>query len=234
MESGKTLESMAIMRLMREISERLPGGKMPDNYVVFDTETTGVELSVAKILQYGFCIVVDRKPVSYFSQLVIRPNLVIPKGASDIHGITMEKLVKTAIPANQYVPHVVSMMQRWVDDGLSIVGHNLYKFDIPLFQIESAEFGTPFRFDTDGVIDTGMMVKAAQLGANVKDGETLRGFYSRISEIRAKVKWSLDRHCYDVYNLGRSGVNKTDAHDAANDCRLTHCLLETLRQEVER
>jgi DNA polymerase III epsilon subunit-like protein len=234
MEPGKTLESMAIMRLMREISERLPGGRMPDNYVVFDTETTGVELSTAKILQYGFCIVVDRKPASWFSQLVTRPNLVIPKEASDIHGITAEKLNETAIPASQYVPHVVDMMQKWVDDGLSIVGHNLYKFDIPLFQIESAEFGKPFRFDTEGVIDTGMMVKAAQLGANVKEKETLRGFYSRISEIRAKAKWSLDRHCYDTYNLGRSGVKKTDAHDAANDCRLTHCLLETLRQEVER
>jgi hypothetical protein len=80
-----------------------------------------------------------------------------------------------------------------------------------------------------------MLVKAAQLGAYPRANEPLRSFFTRISEVVAKgVYWALDRHCYDAYDLGRAGVRKDAAHDAANDCRLTAELFETLRRLGEQ
>lgn len=228
----ESLEYMAITRLVKEIAARLPGGRMPDNYVVFDTETNGVHIATAKILQYGFCVVVGRKVASCFSQFVHRPNLVIPQGAINVHGITLEKLAKEGIPARDYVPSVSDMMQEWLKSGMIVVGHNLHRFDIPLFEIESAEFGKPFKFTSNSLIDTGMLVKGSQLGMFMRERETLRSFYDRVSSVRSHVKWSLDRHCYAAYGLGSSGVRLDDAHDAAADCRLTHWLLETLRREA--
>jgi len=227
-----SLEYMAIVRLVKEIAARLPGGKLPDDYVVFDTETNGVHIATAKILQYGFCVVIDRKVASCFSQLVHRPYLTIPKEAADVHGITLEKLAMYGIPARDYVPAVSDMMQEWVKNGMIVVGHNLHRFDIPLFEIESAEFGKPFKFTSDSIIDTGMLVKGSQLGMFMREKESLRSFYDRVSSVRARVKWSLDRHCYATYGLGSSGVRLEDAHDAAADCKLTHWLLETLRKEA--
>jgi DNA polymerase III epsilon subunit-like protein len=227
-----SLEYMAIVRLIKEIAARLPGGKLPDDYVVFDTETNGVHIATAKILQYGFCVVIRRRVALILSQLVNRPNLVIPKEAADIHGITLEKLAQEGIPAREYVPAVADMMHRWVKEGMIVVGHNLHRFDIPLFEIESAEFGKPFKFTSDSIIDTGMLVKGSQLGMFMRERETLRSFYDRVSSVRSRVKWSLDKHCYATYGLGSSGVRLDDAHDAAADCRLTHWLLETLRKEA--
>jgi hypothetical protein len=117
----------------------------------------------------------------------------------------------------------------WKAQGGIFVGHNFAKYDAPLFEKETARFGCPFEFDHDHVVDTGMLVKGAQLGLYMYEAETPREFYLRVCNVRSKVRWSLDRHCYTAYNLGSSGIKATDAHDAVTDCILTHTLLEVLR-----
>lgn len=219
-------------RLLSEIAKRCPGRRLPDEYLVYDTETSGTDPAKDRILQHGFAIVRGRQRVEMFSQIVKHEGLVVPQGAANVHGITTERMNKEGIPASEFLPEVYNTFKVYQQAGLMIVGHNMVAFDAPLLEMELLRNGSPFKFGPDEIIDTGMLVKADRLGMYFNQNDSLRDFARRVAEVRARgVYWSLDRYCYDAFDLGRSGIKKDAAHDAANDCALTHCLLETLREK---
>jgi DNA polymerase-3 subunit epsilon len=94
-----------------------------------DLETTGinlgtdriVEIAIVKILPGGIRIV-KRK--------LVNPEMPIPKGASDLHGIT-DEMVKDA-PAFRQLAHELKQML----DGCDFAGYNSNRFDIPLLMEE--------------------------------------------------------------------------------------------------
>ncbi|MBL7721265.1 MAG: 3'-5' exonuclease, partial [Chitinophagaceae bacterium] len=94
-----------------------------------DLETTGinlgtdriVEIAIVKILSDGTRIV-KRK--------LVNPEMPIPKGASEIHGIT-DEMVKDAPTFRQ-----VAQELKQVLDGCDIAGYNSNRFDIPLLMEE--------------------------------------------------------------------------------------------------
>ena len=86
-----------MLRLLNDVSKRCPGGKLPDDYLVLDTETTGVNAYSDRVLQIGMCWVLDRKKNSSISQLLSRPGMKIPKQAVDVHHITEERLQKEGV-----------------------------------------------------------------------------------------------------------------------------------------
>jgi DNA polymerase III epsilon subunit-like protein len=202
--------------------------------MVFDTETNGTQISSSRILQYGFCCVENRKIVKKESFIVNHgPDLEIPKGAFDVHGISVERTLAEGVPFTECVERLANMFKEWRKLGLMFVGHNMMAFDAPLFEQECIRAKSPFKFDENEIVDTGMMVKADQLGMSYRLNDTLRSFGKWVSNVRARgVFWSLDRYCYEEYKLREiSGINKEDAHDAGVDCMLTHFLLERLRSQ---
>jgi DNA polymerase III epsilon subunit-like protein len=218
--------------LLEETAKRCPAGSLPDTYMVFDTETNGTSISSSRILQYGFCCVENRKIVKKDSFLVNHgPDLDIPVGAFNVHGISVERTLAEGVPFEECVPRLVEMFESWRKRGLMFVGHNMMAFDAPLFEQECTRVKKPFKFNENEIVDTGMMVKAYQLGMSYRMNDTLRSFGKWVSGVRAKgVFWSLDRYCYEHFKLQEiSGINKEDAHDAGVDCMLTHFLLERLR-----
>lgn len=226
------MEQETMQKLLAEIAKRCPGGHLPNDYLVYDTETSGTDPSKDRILQHGFCIVRDRKRVDSFSQLVRHEGLIIPAGATKVHGITTERMNKEGMPAAEFLPYLADTLRAYREAGLMFVGHNMIAFDAPLLEMEFRRAGIDFKFEAHEVIDTGALVKAIQLGMYFGLDDTLRNFARRVAEVHARgVFWSLDRYCYDTYDLGRSGIRKDAAHDAANDCILTHCLLETFREK---
>lgn len=218
--------------LLTETAKRCPSGFLPDTYMVFDTETNGTNISSSRILQYGFCCVENRKIVKKDSFIVnLGPDLDIPEGAFKVHGISVKKTLDEGVPFEQCVPRLVSMFEAWRSKGLMFVGHNMMAFDAPLFEQECFRAKSPFKFHENEIVDTGMMVKADQLGMSYRVNDTLRSFGKWVSGVRARgVYWSLDRYCYDHFKLKDiSGIHKEDAHDAGVDCMLAHFLLERLR-----
>lgn len=219
-----------MLRLFTDVAKRCPGQVIPDDYLVVDTETTGIDTTKDHILQLGLCFVHDRKPIASMAQYLKRPNLSIHKKASDVHGITLDKIEHEGIEPKYYIPQVVDIFMDWRSKGRMFAGHNLMAFDAPLIERETAGVGIPFKFGDNEIIDTGMLVKAAQLGMYMRPEETLRSFWVRVSQVIAKgIYWSLDRHCYTAYNLTKYGLSLDKAHDAEADCRLSHFLLEELR-----
>lgn len=220
-------------RVLEEVSKRCPGGKLPETYLVMDTETSGIDLYKDRAIQYGFCFVHKGKVTNTFAQIVNRAGLVIPIGAYKVHGIDNVKMASEGIDPKWFVQEVSKILTDWRSTGNMFVGHNIMAFDAPMFELESTIQGCPFKFEANEVVDTGMLVKAAQLGMYMDGRESLRDFYRRVAEVRAKgVYWSLDRHCYPKYDLERrTGISKDSSHDAGVDCVLSHAVLEALKEE---
>lgn len=94
-----------------------------------DLETTGVnpgtdrivEIAIVKILPDGTKSVKCKR---------INPGMPIPKGASDIHGIT-DEMVKDEPTFKQIAQELKQML-----DGCDLAGYNSNRFDIPLLMEE--------------------------------------------------------------------------------------------------
>jgi len=221
-------------QLLTEIASRCPGGKLPESYLVFDTETSGVNPTKDKILQYGFGVVKEGQLVDHFSILVNRPGLKIAPGAVAVHGISEEKMAAEGMDAEAAFNEVLSTFQAYRCAEQMFVGHNMIAFDAELFENESRHWGKEFRFGENEIFDTGMVVKAAQLGMYFDQRDSIRSWARKVSEVRARgVYWSLDRHCFSAFKLSKFGLDKEAAHDAGEDCQLTHFLVKRFKEKLE-
>ena len=108
---------------------------------VIDLETTGTNLGSDRIVEIALVkIMPDGKKV--VKHKLINPEIPIPKGASDIHGITDDK-VKDAPVFKQ----VANELKQFLDN-CDIAGYNSNRFDIPLLVEEFLRIG--IEFETKG------------------------------------------------------------------------------------
>lgn len=111
-----------------------------------DLETTGtnlcndriVELAIVKVLPDG---------TRQVKRKLINPMMPIPKGSSDIHGIT-DEMVRDAPTFKQVANEVKQFI-----DGSDIGGYNSNRFDIPLLVEEFLRAGINFTLDGRKLID---------------------------------------------------------------------------------
>ncbi|WP_430450153.1 exonuclease domain-containing protein [Rhodophyticola sp.] len=115
------------------------------NYVVFDTETTGLNPQVDEICQIAAVRIVNGKIVdSERFDMLVDPGRRIPQGSIEVHGVTNE-MVKGA-------PSVAEALKRFhaYADGAVLVAHNA-PFDMSFLQRRETEIGA--RFDQP-ILDT--------------------------------------------------------------------------------
>lgn len=96
------------------------------NYIVLDTETTGLDPSADQIVQIALITVADGEPVSTFSSFV-NPRRPMPEEATKINHITDADLAG-APTAKNLAGKVLSMI-----DGQTVIAHNA-KFDIEFLE----------------------------------------------------------------------------------------------------
>jgi DNA polymerase-3 subunit epsilon len=90
-----------------------------------DLETTGINLATDRIVEIAIVkILPDGKRT--VKRKLINPQMPIPKGATDVHGIT-DEMVKDA-PSFKDAAHELKQML----DGCDIAGYNSNRFDIPM------------------------------------------------------------------------------------------------------
>ena len=111
-----------------------------------DLETTGVnpgsdrivEIAIVKILPDGSKSVKCKR---------INPGMPIPKGASDIHGIT-DEMVKDEPTFKQVAQELKQML-----DGCDFAGYNSNRFDIPLLMEEFLRADVDFDMKNRKLLD---------------------------------------------------------------------------------
>jgi DNA polymerase III epsilon subunit family exonuclease len=104
-------------------------------YVVFDIETTGLDIINDRIIEIGALKVEDGEIIDEFNMLM-NPGVSIPPTASAINNITDDMLVDA--------PHsgvVLTYFHRFIKDVDFLVGHNAKRFDVPFLETEFVRHG---------------------------------------------------------------------------------------------
>lgn len=157
--------------------------KITKPIIFFDLETTGVDVSTARIVQIA-CIKIDLDGNKEEKCMLINPTVPIPKGASDVHGIT-DEMVKDA-------PHFSWVAKSLFDyfEGCDIGGYNSDNYDTPLlieeFQRCNIEFPT-WELNSVDVLKYERLLNPNNLGAVYKryTGKELEGSHDALNDVRA-------------------------------------------------
>ncbi|WP_294759221.1 exonuclease domain-containing protein [uncultured Gemmiger sp.] len=92
------------------------------DYIVLDTETTGLSPKKDQLIEIGILTIKDGKIVEEYTTL-IQPTIPVPKSSTNVNGITQAALLK-APPLEDVVPEIAARIK-----GQVIVGHNV-RFDL--------------------------------------------------------------------------------------------------------
>jgi DNA polymerase-3 subunit epsilon len=111
-----------------------------------DLETTGINPGTDRIVEIAIVkILIDG--TRSIKRKLINPEMPIPKGASDIHGIT-DEMVKDA-PVFKMVAQELKQMM----DGCDLAGYNSNRFDIPLLMEEFLRAQVDFDMKSRKLLD---------------------------------------------------------------------------------
>ncbi len=113
---------------------------------LIDLETTGVNVASDRIVEIA---IVKMMPDGsrQVKRKLINPEMLIPKGASDIHGITNE-MVKDAPTFKQLANEIKMFMA-----GCDIAGYNSNRFDVPLLVEEFLRAGLDIELNGRHLLD---------------------------------------------------------------------------------
>lgn len=107
----------------------------------FDLETTGVDVESDRIVTA--CVArIDgsgrTRPAA--AKWLVNPGIPIPKGASDIHGITDAHAKEHGQDPAAAVREIVQMLFRALDKGVPVVGYNI-SYDLTMLDREARRHG---------------------------------------------------------------------------------------------
>lgn len=111
-----------------------------------DLETTGINLGTDRIVEIAVVKILTDGARSV-KRKIINPEMPIPKGASDVHGIT-DEMVKDAPTFKQVAQELKQML-----DGCDFAGYNSNRFDIPLLMEEFLRAEVDFEMKNRKLLD---------------------------------------------------------------------------------
>ena len=131
--------------------------------IILDTETTGLDLAVDRIVEIGCVELLNHIPSGRFFHVYLNPDRLMPAGAFEVHGLSDAFLAdkpRFAEKADEFIAFIA---------GAVLIAHNA-EFDMAFLNAELARLGRgriePFR-----VIDTLMLARRRHPGAvNTLDG----------------------------------------------------------------
>jgi DNA polymerase-3 subunit epsilon len=112
-----------------------PITKLPNNCVVFDTETTGFEPTEGhRMVEIGALKMVDGLPTKETLHLYMNPERTVPQGAFEVHGLNLDFLQDYPLFADQ-----AQQILDFIGD-LPLIAHNS-KFDMKFLNFELEKSG---------------------------------------------------------------------------------------------
>ncbi|MEP7318036.1 MAG: 3'-5' exonuclease [Panacibacter sp.] len=111
-----------------------------------DLETTGISISTDKIVEIAIVKIMP-DGTKLVKRKLINPQMPIPAGSSDVHGIT-DEMVKDAPTFKQVANELKQFM-----DNCDMGGYNSNRFDVPLLIEEFSRAGMDFSTEGRKMID---------------------------------------------------------------------------------
>jgi DNA polymerase III epsilon subunit-like protein len=240
---------MTVKRLFALMEGRFRN--FPNDYLVLDTETTGVVFGDDLIWQIGHCFVRNSLPVDRGNVLLdwtrhprVQQNWLRQRIEAtrrhveyDKDGrptgkkfhITYERMRDEGVSPEPILQEYLAWFEELHEDQVFFVAHNGYHFDAEMLTSHFWRFlGKRWGFDDGELMDTGMVLKAAQSSLVPWTGETLQDFSRRAYSQRLRgVRWALDQYAVPKFGLDKKyGLDMSQAHDAGFDAYVTHLLFQ--------
>lgn len=199
---------------------------IPNHYIVWDLETSGLDHFNDKILEIGIIEVKDGQIVQEQSFLLKHPDLKeLQEVTVKLTGITMEMIEKDGVePAIAYDALITHFQKK-----IPHVTHNGFRFDIP-FITAALGLGPNDELTktiTDHMIDTAVVYKAMKLKQQRLVNEPRERYYRRIMDQRVYgLKYNVGV-CCDFFGIDRTNIVQ---HRAGGDIILTNEIYKKLHQ----
>jgi DNA polymerase-3 subunit epsilon len=151
--------------------------------VFFDLETTGLDLSKDRAVSIA-TLKIDLEGKTEEKKILINPEMAIPTGASDIHGIT-DEMVADAPTFKQISKSLFTYFE-----GCDVAGYNSDYYDVPLLMKEFSRCGIDFptwELNLVDVLKFEKLLNPNNLGEvyNRYTGKVLEGAHDALNDIRA-------------------------------------------------
>jgi DNA polymerase III subunit epsilon len=115
--------------------------------VIFDLETTGLSMNLDRIVELAYLkIMPDGKVVK--GDMLLNPEMSIPKEASEIHGITDEE-VKDKPTFKEKAQELFEVFKDSYYGGFNVIG-----YDLPMLKQEFLRAGLDFDYANARIIDS--------------------------------------------------------------------------------
>ncbi|ULQ58003.1 3'-5' exonuclease [Flavihumibacter rivuli] len=152
-----------------------------------DLETTGTNLAADRIVEIAI-VKIMKDGTKQVKRKLINPEMPIPAGASDVHGIS-DDMVKDAPTFRQ----VANELKQFLEN-CDLAGYNSNRFDIPLLMEEFLRAGLSFDMQARKMVDVQKifhMMEQRTLGAAYKFycNKNLEGAHS--AEVDATATWEI-------------------------------------------
>jgi len=164
--------------------------------VFFDLETTGINIASDRIVEISILKIFPNGNKESKTWLV-NPEIEIPKEASDIHGITNEKVV-TEPTFKELAKEVSALIE-----GCDLAGFNSNRFDIPLLAEEMLRAEVDFDMKNRVAVDV-------QVIYHKKEQRTLSAAYKFYCNEDLKDAHSAEADTNATYEILKSQLDKYD------------------------
>ncbi|WP_308468755.1 exonuclease domain-containing protein [Rathayibacter soli] len=157
---------------------------------VFDLETTGVDVDVARIVTANVGLIDDSGAVIEGIDWLVDPGVAIPRQASAVHGVSTERAQAEGRDPAEAVEEIIAALRSILNRGIPVVAYNA-PYDFTVLEREAVRYGLEPLSAPAPIVDPLVIDKA--LDKYRKGKRTL--------EVTAQFY----------------GVELTDAHDAGAD-----------------
>lgn len=122
------------------------------NLAVFDTETTGIDTTEARIVSATVALLGAEGEVVERYDWLLDPGVEIPAPAVNVHGITTEIARASGIDAAVGVQQIIAQLGEMIERGFPVVAYNA-PFDLSLLAAEAARHAVPMLAEVSPIID---------------------------------------------------------------------------------
>jgi len=177
----------------------------------FDLETTGTDVLNDRIVEIAIVKKFFDEESEFHS--LVNPEMLIPKAASDVHGITDEQVANSP-KLIEIVPAIIGMIS-----GCDLAGYNSISYDIPLLYNEFLRVGHHLDL-TDVLFFDAFTVFKRREGRTLSDavkfytGGEHKDAHGAMADVRATIDvFKAQRNRYDDFPKNREELARYSNYD---------------------
>ncbi len=129
--------------------------KLPDwanVLAVFDTETTGIETETTRIVSAHVSVLTPDGESTEARDWLIDCGIEIPARATEVHGITTERMRAEGAPAPDSIFEILTLLGGFFEAGIPVVAYNA-SYDFSILDREAKRYGLATISSVKPVVD---------------------------------------------------------------------------------